>query len=195
MAADVRVRAFGRNGSGGDTVVALNGTPVNGSGWEPPPVPLIRLEDAVPVWPPASNSWPGDAPDEVELERARLEAEIAATKAQAAAARRRDTEIRAALHAEVVALQQRVAEMEQQHDMDLVQIREDAQAEVARILSDARRRWRALGRASRWQTARVNSAERRLCHTGLGATSPGGDRTADVAVACGAPRGCRRGGG
>ena len=126
-------------GPGDGAVVALNGMPINGSNGETPDSPRDWLQEKAPLWPPASGSWPDSAFDELDVERSRLEAEIATAKARAAAARRRDTQMRAAMHADVVVSQQRLAEMEREHDTTIATIREAAQAEVARILSEARR--------------------------------------------------------
>jgi rhodanese-related sulfurtransferase len=54
------------------------------------------------------------------------------------AARHHDSVTRAALHAEVVASQEALAEMERQHEVAVAQIREAAQTEAARILAEAR---------------------------------------------------------
>ena len=106
--------------------------------------------DANVVWPPATvSSWPVVAEHELEMERSRLEAEIAAAKARTMAARHYDSVMRAALHAEVVASQAALAEMESQHEVSVAQIRETAQAKAARILSEARQHaTRSRGSAS-----------------------------------------------
>ncbi len=80
------------------------------------------------------------APDEFEVERSRLEAEISAVKSRAVAARSLATGVHATLHAEVIAAQDALADMERQHGTDIATIREAARVEVARILSEARQR-------------------------------------------------------
>lgn len=101
---------------------ALNGKHVNGS-WVPP------------------SSLPNHDPDMSadHDERARLVAEVAAANARTAAARERvaarEAEVRAALHAELVASRELLAEMERQHDVAIAMIRSAAQAEVERILA------------------------------------------------------------
>jgi hypothetical protein len=81
--------------------------------------------------------------DELQQERERLEAEIAAAKARAAVARdrtaNRDRDMRAALKIEVEASQARLAEMERQHQVAVEMLHDATQAEVQRILSEARR--------------------------------------------------------
>ncbi len=105
---------------------------------DPPEPPDPRGRGADAFWPPAAaSSWPG-VQDELEMERARLEAEIAAAKARTLAARHHDSVMRAALHEEVVASQQALAEMERHHGEAIRSIREAAQAEAARILLEAR---------------------------------------------------------
>lgn len=99
-------------------------------------------------WPRVDGEWPsagaGNATsDDLDQERSRLEAEIAAAKARTAAARHRiasnEAEIRTALRAEIAESQQRVVEMERQHGVALSMIRDSAKDEVARVLADARR--------------------------------------------------------
>ena len=74
---------------------------------------------------------------ELEAERQRLEAQIAATHARIIAARsradQRDAEIGALLHADLVASQDYIAEMERQHDCAVAAIRAAAEAEIATI--------------------------------------------------------------
>ena len=132
------------------TVSGLNGTPMNGaspncasmngSRWEHPSAgPPTDLE-AEPVWSPTMGTWPGAEPDEFEVERQRLEAEIAAAKARTAEARRRAADRDTELRAELIASQELVAEVERQHEMAVARVREAAQAEVKRVLTEARRR-------------------------------------------------------
>jgi hypothetical protein len=81
--------------------------------------------------------------DDLLQERHRLETEIAAAKARAAIARdrtaNRDRDMRAALKIEVEESQARLAELERQHQVAVEMLREATQAEVERILSEARR--------------------------------------------------------
>ena len=76
---------------------------------------------------------------ELEAERQRLEAQIAATHARILAARnradQRDAEIGALLHADLVASQDYIAEMERQHDNAVAAVRAAAEAEIAAILA------------------------------------------------------------
>ena len=114
-------------------MAGLNGTPMS-SGWleagegEPAAETTRQLADA--------------AQDQVAVERARLEAEIAAATARTAAARHRaaalEAEGRAELRAELDASRLAVEEMERQHEATVAMIREAAQAEAERILAAAR---------------------------------------------------------
>ncbi len=74
---------------------------------------------------------------ELEAERQRLQAQIAATHTRIMAARkradRRDAEIGALLHADLVASQEYIAEMERQHDRAVAAIRAAVEAEIATI--------------------------------------------------------------
>ena len=120
-------------------MAGLSGAQFNGSSWEPPVVPDDPLPEADPVWLPAAHAdSPALALDEFEVERSRLEAEISAVKSRAIAARHLATGVHATLHAEVIAAQDALAEMERQHGIDIAMIREAARVEVARILSEAR---------------------------------------------------------
>ncbi len=80
--------------------------------------------------------------DSVEVERARLEAEIAGAKQRLDAARQRaearDAEARAALRAEIARTRDTLAEMELRHEEQISRIREAARAEVEQILAVAR---------------------------------------------------------
>ena len=129
------------------TVVELNGTSRNGS----------RLHRSMPVFDwtqEAQLLWlPAEGPSRVAVdkssasgadpERLRLEAEIAAAKARAVAARehtaRRDAEIREALQAELAASREQLTSMEREHDAIVARVREAARLEVDRILAEARR--------------------------------------------------------
>jgi hypothetical protein len=76
---------------------------------------------------------------ELEAERQRLGAQIAATQARIIAARsradQRDAEIGALLHADLVASQDYIAEMERQHDHAVAAVRAAAEAEIATIIA------------------------------------------------------------
>jgi hypothetical protein len=144
-----------RNRRAGDTMVGLNGAPIDRSRYNHPSsshewIPELSLaadpaespehpgQQANAFWPPDSVSpWPV-AKNELEMERARLESEIAAATARTLAARHHDSVMRAALHEEVVASQQALAEMERLHHLAVAAIREAAQAEAARIVLEAR---------------------------------------------------------
>ncbi len=63
MAADVQVRVVRSNSPGDGNVVALNGTPVNGSRWDPPGGPYDHMKEPGIVWePPAPVSELVDSP-------------------------------------------------------------------------------------------------------------------------------------
>lgn len=80
--------------------------------------------------------------DGVEVERARLEAEIVGAKKRLEAARfraeAREVEARAALRAEIARTRGTLAEMELRHEEQISRIREAARAEVEQILAVAR---------------------------------------------------------
>jgi len=90
--------------------------------------------------------------DDFDAERSRLEAEIAAAKARAIAAReraaQREAELRAALQAELAASREQLAALEREHDATVAQVRDEASAEVERILSEASRQAAARAAAS-----------------------------------------------
>ena len=71
-----------------------------------------------------------------------LEADIAAAKERTDLARERAVElaaaVRAEMRAEVVASQERLAQMEREHEDELATIRADAKALAARIIAEAR---------------------------------------------------------
>ena len=99
---------------------------LNGSHGTPAPVPSSATTD--------------NGVAALEAERARLEREIAAAEARTADARRRTSEMNAALHAVVVSSKERLAAMEREHERHIEMIRSAAQTEVEQILVDARRR-------------------------------------------------------
>ena len=76
--------------------------------------------------------------DDVEVERARLERELAEAKDRIEAAHRRATDLRAALQAEVLASQAHLAELDRQHLVAMAMVRDTANAEAARIVAEAR---------------------------------------------------------
>jgi hypothetical protein len=80
----------------------------------------------------------------VEEQRARLEADLAAATARLLAARHRAAELDAAakerIRAELASSRETLAEIDRQHEETIALVRRNAQAEVERILADARRR-------------------------------------------------------
>ena len=136
---------------------ALNGVHVNGPWVAPTTLPQCASgplgteigwaddprHDAVhdQPTPPTVAPLPDQTLDDLDAERARLEAEIAAANARTAAAKdraaARDAEVSAALHAELVASREELAEIERQHEVALAMVRTAAQAEVERILAVA----------------------------------------------------------
>jgi hypothetical protein len=88
-----------------------------------------------------SQPWP--APDSLEVQRARLVSEIADANGRAANLRAvnaiRQSELKAALRAEFVVARRALGDMEREHEARIVEIRAAAQADVERILADARR--------------------------------------------------------
>jgi len=104
-------------------------------------------QEAELLWLPAEGPRPPavdkPAAADIGVERSRLEAEIAAVKARAVAAReraaRRDTEMREALQAELAASRERLTSMERDHDAMVAEVRAAARREVERILSEGRR--------------------------------------------------------
>lgn len=135
---------------------SLNGTGVNGIGLtnEAAFLPLAATESTAtadsPTPPPdrerapVVEPWPELEDDELETERAGLEAEIAAARARTAAAKhraaQRDAEMRAVLRAELEASKEVLATMEREHAVAVALVREAADAEVVRILAEARQR-------------------------------------------------------
>lgn len=121
---------------------SLNGKPTNGHDAVDAPTVSVAIHQPVAVWPPVDDAWPEAPTSEHDLERPRLEAEIAAAKARAAAARHRvaerDDDIRAALRAELRASQEGLARMEREHDDAVERVLRDAQTEADRIVARAR---------------------------------------------------------
>jgi hypothetical protein len=144
-------------------MAGLNGSSINGSSLDLTNPLYGQMQEATPEWPPAVGSWPHSEMDEIEMERSQLEADIASARALAAAARLRivdrDAELRAALHTELVASQQHLAEMERQQELTVAFVREAAQAEVDRILAEARRQIEdRSAEATRTEPPEVNNA-------------------------------------
>lgn len=104
-----------------------NHVPVNGSN------PLAGRPGASE---PSTTPSAGDA---LEVERLRLESEIAAATARAAAAELRAAELNAALHAVVMASKERLAAIEREHETVLAGLRAAAQQQVEQIMAEARR--------------------------------------------------------
>jgi len=129
------------------TVVELNGTPHNGSRPHLSSAMLDWTRETDLVWLP-NTSRPAVAvntpvADDFDAERSRLEAEIAAAKGRAIAAReraaQREAELRAALQAEIAASREELSALEREHDLTVARVRDEANAEVERILAEARR--------------------------------------------------------
>ncbi len=76
-------------------------------------------------------------------ERSRLEGELAAAKERVAAATRRraarDLAVKEAMRVELAAFQETIADTERRHQEAVAMIRDAADAEVERILAEARR--------------------------------------------------------
>jgi hypothetical protein len=112
------------------------------------PIEGYRLDDIVgstessPDWLPELDERSNTVYDEAELERARLDAELHAAKARTAAARHRaadrSAQVRDVLRREVHASQERLAELERQHEAALLSVREAGRAEAERIIAEAR---------------------------------------------------------
>lgn len=90
-----------------------------------------------------TEKWPDPELEEFDRERSRLEAAIAVAKARAAAARdmlqTRETTVKAALRADVIAAQDDVAEMERDYQRRITEVREQARSQAAAIVAEARR--------------------------------------------------------
>jgi len=80
--------------------------------------------------------------DPLDEERTRLEAELAQARARLLAAQHRaaqlDAEAKAALRAELAASRDVLAAMERDHEARCAEVRAEADAEVERVLADAR---------------------------------------------------------
>lgn len=95
-------------------------------------------------WPSVFDDGDEEATANETLERVRLESQISAAKARAAAARLaaadRAAAIRAALRDDLADSQQQLADMERESEEQAAQIKREAEAEVERILGEARAR-------------------------------------------------------
>ncbi|MGB8859101.1 MAG: hypothetical protein WCC60_07595 [Ilumatobacteraceae bacterium] len=122
----------------------MNGTPMNGTPMNGTPMNGTPMNGTGALPSTQSVDWAPTAGDDAVAERARLEAEIVVVTARAAAARQRaaqrDLDVRAALREELTASKSVLAEMERAHEVTVAMLREAAQAEVDRILRDARAR-------------------------------------------------------
>ncbi|MCU1366778.1 MAG: hypothetical protein JWL72_4269 [Ilumatobacteraceae bacterium] len=143
----------------------LNGKPSNGHADSPVTLPIYdHMREPEATWPRADDAWPAASPGACDLERPRLEAEIAAAKARAASARhraaQRDAQMRAALRVELEASQERLAAMEREHEAAVAAVLADAQAKAARIVAEARQQLSSSSAPrGRAETAQVISAE------------------------------------
>jgi DNA-directed RNA polymerase subunit F len=83
------------------------------------------------------------APDAVDEQRSRLEAELAAAQARKLAAQERATELNAhakdQLRDELASSRTTLAEIERQHAETIADVRDSAQVHIDRILADAHR--------------------------------------------------------
>ena len=121
---------------------SLNGSSLNGSvsdhGHDAYPTPV----QGVPAQTDGLASWPPRSFDEVDQQKARLEAELAAATARLAAARQRavvrDAEVRAVLHAELLASKETLARMEREYEMAIAMVQQAAATEAVRVLAAAR---------------------------------------------------------
>lgn len=106
----------------------LNGHPVNGHPVNGSPVTAAVTGD--------------DAFEEVDVQRARLEADIVTAMGRTAAAKgrhaARDAEVRALLQAELLESKSTLARMEQEYEMAIAMVEQAAHDEVARIMDAAR---------------------------------------------------------
>jgi hypothetical protein len=86
----------------------------------------------------------GVSVEAIEEQRARLEADLAAAKARLLSAQHRAAELDASakeqLRTELAASRETLAEIDRQHAETIALVQRNAQAEVDRILADARRR-------------------------------------------------------
>lgn len=103
---------------------------------------VVGSSGSAPEWLPELDGSSDTVYDEAELERARLDAALQAAKARTAAARHRaadrSAQVRDVLRREVHASQERLAELERQHEADVLSVREAGRAEAERIIAEAR---------------------------------------------------------
>ena len=146
--------------SNGSANGSTNGSSMNGShtvspflsqnGLEAPPPELHLMSDPRECAHSADHATHSDAGDaaqaeanSVAAERRRLEGDIAAAKRRAASSQQRieaaELDIREALRAELSASKDALAAIERQHEVTVAMIRSAAQAEVQRIMTEARR--------------------------------------------------------
>ena len=141
-------------------MVALNGTHLNGSALPhhrhaSPSIERISMDElrsdlAKDQERASATHAESDPPlDPVAAERARIQGEIDSAKARVAAAKERaasrELELRAVIHAEIVASRESIAEMEREHEVAIATVRSTAQAEVERILAEAREQANSAG--------------------------------------------------
>ena len=119
------------------------------NGLEAPPLELHLMSDPREFAHSADHATRPDAGDaaqaeanSVAAERRRLEGDIAAAKRRAASSQQRieaaELDIREALRAELSASKDALAAIERQHEVTVAMIRNAAQAEVQRIIAEAR---------------------------------------------------------
>lgn len=115
---------------------SLNGAPLNGSDTHPTPA------QGVPVHSDGSATWPPQSFEDVDQQKARLEAELAAASARLSAVRQRavvrEAEVRAVLHAELLASKETLARMEREYEMAISMVEQAAATEAERVLAAAR---------------------------------------------------------
>jgi hypothetical protein len=131
------VTRYALNGAPAVNGSSRNGLSLNGAWVAPSTLPHHEVGPPAVEIPTTNDTSSGD----LESERKRLEAEIAAqgcTEAAIERAEARDAEVRAVLHAELLASRDALAEMEREHEEAVAAIHSAAQAEVERILADAR---------------------------------------------------------
>lgn len=123
--------------SGADRLVA--------NGLDAHPTPIA----GVPLTPGNGASQPAASFDDVDQQKAQLEAALADATARLAAARQRavvrDAEVRAVLHAELLASKETLARMEREYEMAIAMVEQAAAVEAERVLAEARER--VAGRA------------------------------------------------
>lgn len=133
-------------------MAGMNGTPIqisdgahrlDGPSVGPSVGSVAAAADGEVFWLPESASWPQAEEDEFEIERRRIDAQLAAARTRVIAARQlaetREVELRLALRAEIVASQESLAAMSRDHECTLAAIRTAARDEVESILAEARR--------------------------------------------------------